>query len=147
MDTPTTSVPGPLPSGRRNRLGRLGEDIAADALRDLGLQVLARNWRLTTGALRGELDLVCRDGDTLVVVEVKTRRARAVVGETRLGDRFGGPLGAVTRDKQIRIRALATAFLRAEQVRAARVRFDVIGVTVGPGAPGRVRVEHVTGAF
>ncbi|HEX9766618.1 MAG TPA: YraN family protein [Nitriliruptorales bacterium] len=137
MDTTPRPRPDATLAERRRHLGRLGEDAAASWLVDAGMEVLARNWRLRTGAVRGELDLICRDGDTLVVVEVKTRRT----------DRFGGPLLAVTRDKQERIRALASAFLRHEQVRAPRVRFDVVGVTVDGGEPGGVHIEHVRQAF
>lgn len=137
MHPPHASSPTPTASTGRTRLGQLGEDLAVAALRAAGFDVLARNWRLTTGAVRGELDLVCRDGDRLVVVEVKTRRSR----------RLGGPLYAVTPDKQARIRALAASFLQRERVGAAGVRFDVVGVIVDPATPGDAEIEHVRGAF
>ena len=96
--------------------------------------VLARNWRLGSGAVRGELDLVCRDGEALVFVEVKTRR----------GDRFGGPLVAVTPRKQARLRSLAVAFVQQTGLRARRLRFDVVGIVSGPDG---VEVHHVVDAF
>src|SRR5690606_4685295 len=68
------------------RLGRLGEAIAVRHLEGAGLEVVARNWRCSDPSLRGEIDLVARDGRVLVVCEVKTRR-RAAPGE---------PLVAVT---------------------------------------------------
>ena len=116
-------------------LGVSGEDAAARYLEAHGLVVLARNWRLASGDLRGELDLVCRDGDTLAVVEVKTRRS----------DAFGGPLLAVTPRKQQKIRALAVAFMREARLHARAVRFDVVAVWQAPGA--LPRVEHVRDAF
>ncbi|HYX97629.1 MAG TPA: YraN family protein, partial [Geodermatophilus sp.] len=71
-------------------LGARGERIAAAHLTDSGLRVLDRNWRCR----EGELDIVARDGDTLVFCEVKTRRA---VG-------FGHPVEAVGHAKQRRLR-------------------------------------------
>lgn len=121
---------------RRTRLGSDGEALAAEHLRRQGLVVLARNWRVTTGEVRGELDLICRDGDTLVVVEVKTRRTR----------RYGGPLAAVTPAKQARIRSLATAFVRESGWRTRRIRFDVVGVVV-PGPGEEPAIHHVRQAF
>lgn len=130
----STRRPGPA---SRDRLGRAGERLAAHHLRDDGLTILARNWRHHDAAVRGELDLVALEPGTktVVVVEVKTRR----------GDAFGGPLAAVTADKQQRIRALALAFLRAHPVAWDIIRFDVIGIRLDRGASPRL--EHVEGAF
>ena len=74
----------------RNRLGAVGETLAARYYERLGFEVLARNWRCATG----ELDLVVGRGDLVVFVEVKSRSSLA----------FGHPAEAVTRDKQRRIR-------------------------------------------
>ena len=57
----------------KDALGRFGEEVAAEHLRLQGLQILARNWRCPTG----ELDIVARDGSSLVICEVKTRRSTA----------------------------------------------------------------------
>lgn len=116
-------------------LGQRGEVLAARWLTERGYRVVARGWRLSTGELRGELDIVATRDRTLVVVEVKTRR----------GDRFGGPLAAVTPQKQARIRALAAAYLHANGRPAVRVRFDVIAVVVRDGRPPAIR--HVPAAF
>lgn len=121
----------------RARLGRSGEDLACQHLTAAGLVVLARNWRLVAGELRGEIDVVALDpaDGTLVVCEVKTRRS----------DRFGGPAGAVTPAKQRKIRRLAAAFLRAADLRAAHVRFDVVAIVAAPGA--RPDLVHLRGVF
>jgi putative endonuclease len=81
--------------------------------------------------VRGELDVVARDGDVLVFCEVKARRGRGT----------GGPLAAVTPRKQAQLRRLASAWLAASGTRAADVRFDVVGVC-WPG-PGRAEIVHV----
>lgn len=136
MSAPSRPAPdsGPDP---RPAVGRHGEALAARHLESAGYRILARNWRVALGEVRGELDLVALDpsGGVVVVCEVKTRR----------GDRYGGPLAAVTPAKQARIRALALAFLRDGRVPAREVRFDVVGIWLRRGAPPRI--EHVVGAF
>jgi putative endonuclease len=117
---------------RTAALGRWGEDLAAEHLTALGMQVLDRNWRCA----EGELDLVARDTDgTVVFVEVKTR---AGVG-------FGAPAEAVGRVKQRKLRALASRWLAAHPTGAAGLRFDVVGIVSSRGEPPLV--THLRGAF
>lgn len=106
-------------------IGALGEELAARHLEvDDGGQIVARNWRLTAGELRGELDLVAVDpaAGAVVVCEVKTRRD---------ADRFGGALSAIPPRKAAKIRALTAAFLREACLPHPRVRLDVIAVDLG----------------
>jgi len=117
----------------RQELGRLGEEIAVDYFRQHGMLVLDRNWRPQRANLRGELDLVVRDEDTLVIVEVKTRRCLA----------FGTPTESVTRRKLRALHSLALAWLDQRQVHAPRMRFDVISITVPPA--GQPVLEHLRG--
>jgi putative endonuclease len=114
-------LPAPPPHG----LGVFGEDLAAAHLRDADdLQVLARNWRLRAGELRGELDLVALDetAGQLVVVEVKTRRD---------AERFGGALHAVSHRKAAKVRTLTAAFLRQAGIAVGQVRLDVVAIDLG----------------
>jgi putative endonuclease len=117
------------PSGRRNGLGRYGERVAARFLAEHGMVLLDRNWRCETG----EIDLVLRDGDVLVVCEVKTRTTTA----------FGHPLEAVTETKADRLRELAVRWVAAHEVRPEGVRIDLVGVLMQ--RRGRALVEHVRG--
>ncbi|MFU8841542.1 MAG: YraN family protein [Nitriliruptoraceae bacterium] len=105
-------------------VGRLGEGLAARHLGIDGLEVLARNWRVAEGELRGELDLIAveRATSTLVVCEVKTRRD---------ADRFGGACAALDPRKHRRLRALTAAFLRAQPHRYAHVRLDLVAIDLG----------------
>ncbi|MDQ4129674.1 MAG: YraN family protein [Actinomycetota bacterium] len=126
----------------RQRLGESGEDLAAAYLQAQGYRIIARNWRLVSGELRGELDIVAALDGTLAFVEVKTRR----------GASYGGPLLAVGRSKQAKVRALATAFLRSSirggpssRPLAPAIRFDVVAVSLLPGEPPRI--EHLPGVF
>jgi putative endonuclease len=112
----------------RTELARLGEDHARITLVGAGYRILACNLRLG----RGELDLVARDGATLVFVEVKTRS----------GVGFGSPLEAITRAKQQALRRLAAAYLELHPHHGP-VRFDCIGIIWGPVPT----VEHIKDAF
>lgn len=114
------------------RLGRRGEKLAARHLRRHGFKILYRNFR---GRQGGEIDLVCRDRDTLVFVEVKTR--------TR--EDFGRPLEAVKRQKQRRISLGALAWLRLLGDPDILFRFDVVEVIMAEGAAPRL--ELVRDAF
>lgn len=98
------------------RLGRRGEDRAADYIEALGWSVLARNWRCR----EGEVDLVAHDPemDALVVVEVKTRS----------GIGYGSPLETITYEKVRRLRRLAAIFARENNAHASRLRVDAIGI-------------------
>src|SRR5215831_7609860 len=99
------------------RLGLKGEKLACQFLRRKGYKVLYRNFRGRTG---GEIDIVCRDKDTLVFVEVKTR--------TR--EDFGRPFAAVDRVKRKRISRGALAWLRMLENPDILFRFDVVEVIV-----------------
>ncbi|WAZ24382.1 YraN family protein [Streptomyces cinnabarinus] len=115
----------------RSALGKYGERLAARRLAEAGMTVLERNWRC---GRTGEIDIVARDGDALVVVEVKTRRA----------DCFEHPMAAVTPEKAERLRDLAERWIQTHGgAPPGGVRIDVIGILLpGRGAPV---VEHARG--
>jgi putative endonuclease len=113
----------------KDALGQQGEQLAADFLAEAGLEVLGRNWRCR----QGEIDIVARDGRTLVICEVKTRS----------GVRFGTPVEAITRQKARRLRRLAVAWVTAQGLFFAEIRIDAIGILLT--APGEFRIEHVRG--
>jgi putative endonuclease len=110
-------------------LGAYGERVAASHLVAAGLTILERNWRCELG----EIDIVARDGDTLVVCEVKTRA----------GTGFGTPLEAVTARKAARLRRLAARWMLDRGVHPVHVRIDLVGV-LRPRR-GAAEVEHVRG--
>ncbi len=108
--------------------GAAGERLAAEVLRRRhGYRIVARNWR-NPGNRRDEIDLVCRDRDVLVFVEVKTRPADALVR---------GFL-AVDRRKQRALRRAIRAYLRLLRRRPATYRLDVVEVTTDGTAPPEV---------
>lgn len=114
----------------KDALGRYGEDLATEYLESLGLVVLDRNWRCDVG----ELDVVARDGQTLIVCEVKTRRS----------ERFGAPVEAVSPRKMRRMRILAIRWLDEHEVHAPEIRFDVVGIL--QPVCGRPVLTHIRGA-
>lgn len=116
--------------GSRAALGRLGEEVAADHLTERGLTVVERNWRCRSG----EIDLVARDGDCLVVVEVPTRASR----------RFGEPEDSLGRANRARLALLARLYWH-ETSWDGPCRVDVLAVRMD--RRGRVtRVTHYPNA-
>jgi putative endonuclease len=111
----------------KDEVGRYGEDVAARHLTELGYQVLHRNWRCDIG----EIDIVARDGDCLVVCEVKTRRSTA----------YGYPVEAVTPRKAARLRRLTARWLAESGVHPADIRIDVVAVLRPSHGPAVV--EHL----
>ncbi|HEX4976460.1 MAG TPA: YraN family protein [Nocardioides sp.] len=131
-DDPRPTSPSPPGAGRPSRpraLGAFGEAYAARHLVERGMVLLDRNWRCELG----EIDLVLRDGDTLVFCEVKTRSSAL----------YGSPLETVTARKAARLRRLAARWLTEHQLRPRDVRLDLVGVLVPrTGSPS---VEHAAG--
>lgn len=116
-------------AAQRQALGAFGERLAEQHLVAAGMVVLDRNWRCPVG----EIDLVLRDGDVLVVCEVKTRRSVD----------HGTPHEAVDDTKLDRLRRLGTAWQCAHDVAAPDVRVDLVAVLRPRRGPSIV--EHVQG--
>lgn len=118
---------------RRKQAGREAEEAAAAYLADQGFVILERNWRCRTG----EIDLIAKDGERLVFVEVRSRRESS---------RFGTAVEAVNARKCARVRAVAGVYLSMSRAGSKPIRFDVVAVTfAGDGGVGELR--HIAGAF
>ncbi len=120
----------------RQSMGREAEELVARRLAAAGWEIVARNAR----SRHGELDIVAREGRTLVFVEVKAGRRNSALGPER-------PVFAVDARKQRRIRRLAAAWLaeNRDAPYCAEIRFDAVGVSFDRGRP--VAVEHIRDAF
>ncbi len=119
----------------KQRAGDAGEKAAADHLKKLGYTIIARNWR-SPHDKRDELDLVARDGEALVFIEVKTRAAGALVSGYHAVD---------ARKKKV-LRRTADAYLRglAPGARPRTIRLDIIEVEHdAPSAPVVHHFENV----
>lgn len=115
--------------------GRRGEELAVGFLTRAGFEVIERNWHCA----QGELDVVARDGTTIVVVEVKTRASLA----------YGHPFEAITPAKLARLKRLAAAWCATHPdlvVGAGAVRLDAVAVVEGVRGAAPT-VEHLRGVF
>jgi len=112
----------------KDALGKYGEELATRYLSKNGMVILERNWRCDLG----ELDVIARDKDDLVICEVKTRRSTV----------FGDPVEGGPPRKVRRMRGLALRWLETKSVSPRGIRFDVVGVlapVVGPPTITHIR--------
>ena len=110
-------------------VGQYGERLAAAHLAAAGWDILDRNWRCS----QGEIDIVAKDGHTVVVVEVKTRT----------GTNFGHPAEAVNAAKLARLRRLTGQWLHEHGGGAPEARIDVIAIIIGRS--GGAQIDHLIG--
>ncbi|MFT4124511.1 MAG: YraN family protein [Microbacteriaceae bacterium] len=115
--------------GAKDEVGRRGEALAAAYLAEHGLEILARNWRCPYG----EIDIVAREGRTIVIAEVKTRSG--------LG--YGHPFEAITPLKLARLHRLAGLWRAEHPDVTGTLRIDAVAVIVVPGTPPLI--EHLAG--
>lgn len=113
--------------------GQWGERQAERLLKHKGYRILGRRVRV---GVRDELDLVARDGDVLVFVEVKTRK----------NEDFGRPISSVDRKKRHTLSRAAVRYLKALKSPAVCFRFDVVEV-IGSAGEQDPRVRHIENAF
>ncbi|HED12326.1 MAG TPA: YraN family protein [Gammaproteobacteria bacterium] len=112
------------------RIGQRGEQIAGNHLQSRGLQILHRNFR----SRAGEIDLIARDADEIVFVEVRLRKS----------NRFGSAAESVGHQKQQRIRTTAQVYLQQYRQIDTACRFDVVAIT---GTPDHYQLEWIRDAF
>jgi putative endonuclease len=114
-----------MPDDARQILGKLGEDLACAELERLGYAILERRYRTRFG----EIDIVAREGETTVFVEVKTR----------VGEQFGGGAEALTAWKQRRLTQMAVDYLARHRLHDRPCRFDVVIIEM-EGSQPRIQV-------
>lgn len=112
-----------------NDIGKTGEEMAIKLLREKGYKILEQNWHYG----REEIDLIAMDGDTLVIVEVKTRTTSW----------FGEPEFAVTRSKQKALIRAAEGYIIRNNLNLD-TRFDVVSIVI---SPQEKKIEHIEDAF
>ncbi len=114
----------------RIRTGKKGEEIAVAFLKSKGYMIIERNYK----CLFGEIDIVAKDGDTIVVVEVKSRKS----------EEFGDPQVAVGREKQKKISRISLKYLEEKRLYPCNARFDVVAVKM---LPAGTTIELIQNAF
>ena len=120
---------GTTTAARNRALGAYGEALAARHLIEQGMILLDRNWRCDAG----EIDLVLREGDVLVICEVKTRSS----------NECGTPHEAISETKLARLRELATRWCTDHGVQPTDVRIDLVAIIRPPR--GASQIDHVRG--
>jgi putative endonuclease len=115
----------------RQELGKIGENLAADALSRQGYTILVRNYRCRSG----EIDIIGKVRDTLAFIEVKTRRSHL----------YGLPEDAVTMRKQRQIIKSAQHYLAEHNLFDHDCRFDVVSVIIDERKPAKISI--IAGAF
>lgn len=113
-------------------IAKIGETFAAEHLEASGYKILNQNYRYQ----RGEIDLIAKQDNRIVFVEVKTRRSL----------KYGLPQGAVTIKKQRQISKVALAYLQSENLMDSPCRFDVIAIILSPQSE-ILKLEQIEGAF
>ena len=111
-------------------LGNKGEEVAAKFLKRNGYRIIARNYKTPLG----EIDIIAKDGNTIVFVEVKTRTSNA----------FGYPFEPVTRRKKDKLKNLALLYLK-KHAHESSARFDVISISSDKNM--KMEIEHIKDAF
>jgi putative endonuclease len=111
--------------------GKDGEQQATDYLQNIGYSIIKRNFHF--GKV-GEIDLIAKDGDTIVFIEVKARNS----------DKFGSPLESITPSKQKKIVAVARGYLMVNNIVDTDLRFDVIAIDKSTDPP---TIEHLKNAI
>jgi putative endonuclease len=114
----------------RLELGNFGEELAFKRIKRLGYKKIVRNYRCPLG----EVDLIAKDGDTLVFIEIKTRKGKSL----------GYAKEAVTDKKQRQLSKVALAYMKSNQCMGIKARFDVVAICLGQGEP---EIEVVKNAF
>jgi putative endonuclease len=116
---------------QRKLLGTRGEDIACHHLEQQGVAIIERNWKCQSG----EADIIAREEDDLIFVEVKTRSSTST----------GFPEEAVTREKRRKYERIAMEYLFTHNLPSARIRFDVMALLVADD--GKAFLRHHRDAF
>ena len=126
----TDTDQGHRPRREKKELGKKGEEIAIRFLKKKGYRILLRNYVCKMG----EMDIIARERDTLVFVEVKTRTSIA----------FGPPQLAVNLTKQMQLSKVALNFLKEKKLEDVKARFDVVAILLRPKGE---EIELIKDAF
>ena len=118
---------------KKSETGRMGEKLACEFLGNNGYHILERNYR----CLEGEIDIVARQRDTLVFIEVRTKTSW----------KFGGPEESITPVKAARLRTLAAQYCQNHEALPESRRIDVIAIQMKrDGHPSRIEIiENAVG--
>ena len=115
----------------KRKTGSKGEDIACEFLKNLNYEIIERNYQFG----HGEIDIIAKDNDTLVFVEVKFRKSLE----------YGPPESAITKSKQKQIKKVAEAYIYEKEIKDTFCRIDVVTILQFRG--GKPEINHYINAF
>ncbi len=115
-------------------VGTMGENAAANFLKSKGLKIIKRNFR----SGKNEIDIICKDSDVLVFVEVKTRKVNA---------RVNGYFAGVQKRKKVAVKSAAKDYMRSLKNRPQTWRFDVIEVQYTPQDKRNLDIRHYENVY
>lgn len=118
-------------SGNKKDVGNRGEELAVNLLKEKKFEIIERNYRYG----HGEIDIIAKDGDIMVFIEVKTRKNLE----------FGPPEMSVTKNKQRQIRKIAGAYLIEKNIKDVDCRLDVVAILLNKNLPPEI--NHIENAF
>lgn len=117
-------------TNERRDLGKLGEELALKKIKGLGYKCIARNYRCPMG----EVDLIAKDGDCLVFIEIKTRKGKSL----------GYAKEAITPLKKRKLSKVALAYMKSNNCSDVQSRFDVVAINLNGG---KEEIEVIQNAF
>lgn len=123
-----------MPTTQKRSFGDLGEKLAVKYLKKKGYQILDRNFQNSSGRRLGEIDIIAKDGQELVFVEVKTREMQ------KYADTL--PEENITHFKLIRLEKIATAYIRLKHSEDLDYRFDALSVWLDP-LTKTAKIKHI----
>jgi putative endonuclease len=115
---------------KRQQFGKKNEALAAKTLKKMGYKIIEQNYQNKIG----EIDIIAKDGKTIVFVEVKARKS----------GKYGNPKSAVNHAKQRKISMVALYYLKANEKMHSKARFDVVAIKAGEGVH---EIEVIKNAF
>ncbi|MDP5273423.1 YraN family protein [Chengkuizengella axinellae] len=119
---------------QRKNTGHFGEKLAVDFLLENKYKVIEKNWRCKLG----EVDIIAYDNDTLVILEVRTRRDTG---------KFGTPHESINFKKQQKVRSISQMYLQQKNLQQAKTRIDVICIILNKTGNTVLSIDHIKNAF
>ncbi len=114
----------------RQDLGKLGEELALKKIKSLGYKSITRNYHCPLG----EVDLIAKDGDCLVFIEIKTRKGRSLAYAKE----------AIDKRKKRQLSKVALAYMKSMDCCDVKSRFDVVAISLNEG---KEQIEVIQNAF
>jgi len=125
---------------KKSDLGKVGEKLAAEYLKKQGYKILEFNYKNKSGRMLGEIDIIAREGEEIVFVEVKTR-------EQKVQNKISLPEENITRSKLFKLQKIAQNYIREKQLWNSAFRFDAVSVLFFADEKTEPEIRHLKSIF